>query len=266
MTANNLCNIFDQWNVNSEDNLDLEEIKARFVDFTVKLEEAAGRLDNYYKIMLLSQNIQMVIGGLKPVASLTIDKVLVEEYLRKGLLKDFDLAPLGAAMNGIFNLRVSEKLDGYDGNKFDFYVYNPKMISGLSNKFPKLSPYNGQSLNLWIKENSHVPTDYLNGIIFGYPISAVKQFLKYQNQQECRLDNRKVVNNYGEAYIVWGDAHKRDVQVREALKETFFTNLATSDEYVALCNRLQAIAEEYRQVSQYSFEKMLTYYPNLRSR
>ncbi len=124
-------------------------------------------------------------------------------------------------------------------------------------------PYDGGDINAWIKDCQLLNhSDYIYGFLYGYPVSAIKQFTKYQTNLNCRLDGRKIINTFGEAYVVWGDGEKRDVMIHERVKEAFFTHLADQDSYINLVRTLQVLAQDYRRVSQYSFEKMISYSQN----
>lgn len=252
---------FDRYVTAELDTLDLQEIKSRFVFLSDNLIAASAQLPNYYKILLLSQTVQMVLGGLKAATSISLDKQLIDEYIHRGLLDKLDMNILNSVLYDNFSIRVTEKIDGYNADTLDYFIYNPNLLSTLSRKFSGLTSYNEENINQWLQHNSDKPIDYLHGILYGYPLSAIKQFLKYQTMFACRVDGRHIINNYGEAYIVWDDQMRRDVLMREQVKETFFTQLASSPSYRQFTKSLQLVAQEYRAVgSEINFEKMLSYY------
>lgn len=254
---------FDRYVTGELDTLDLQEIKSRFVFLTDNLIAAANQLPNYYKILLLSQTVQMVLGGLKAATSISLDKHLIEEYIHRGLLETLDMSILNKVLYDNFSVCVTEKTDGYNADTLDYFIYNPNLLSTMSRKFSGLTSYNDENINQWLQYNSDKPLDYLHGILYGYPLSSIKQFLKYQTMYACRVDGRRIINNYGEAYIVWDEQMRRDVLMREQVKETFFTQLASNLGYRQLTKSLHAVAQEYRAVgSEVNFEKMLSYYHN----
>lgn len=255
--------VIDQWQVDPTDNLDVKSIKDRFLNLPEKMTEAVNVLEPYFRVWLLSQTIQMVIGGLKPATSISIDRSLIVEYKRAGLIKEFDFSHMHKVLYEKFGLRVTEKLDGFDPDKLDYFIYNPELLQKVTAKFDRLMPYDGGDINVWIKDCQLLDqSDYINGFLYGYPVSAIKQFTKYQTNLNCRLDGRKIINTFGEAYVVWGNEEKRDVMIHERVKEAFFTHLANQDSYMNLVRTLQVLAQDYRRVSQYSFEKMISYSQN----
>jgi|GEM_PF-3563374 len=252
---------FDRYLTAELDTLDIAEIKSRFVFLSDNLIAAANQLPNYYKILLLSQTVQMVLGGLKSATSISLDKQLIDEYIHRDLLEVLNMDILNKVLYENFSVRVTEKTDGHNADTLDYFIYNPSLLSTLSRKFSGLTSYNGENLNQWLQFNSDKPLDYLYGILYGYPLSSIKQFLKYQTMFACRVEGRHIINNYGEAYIVWDEHLRRDVLMREQVKETFFTQLASSTGYRQLTKSLQEVAAEYRTVgSEINFEKMLSYY------
>lgn len=254
---------FDQWHADAGDNLDVELIKERSLNFPEKMSEAVSQLEPYFQILLLSQNIQMVMGGLKPATSISIDKNLIAEYQRAGLVGKVDFSVMHRVLYEVFGLRLTEKLDGFDADRQDYFIYNPQLMGQISGKFARLAPYGGSDLNSWIRQcEKSAPLDYIYGLLYGYPVSAVKQFVKYQTGEDCRVSGRRIINSYGEAFVTWGVSNKRDVMIRERIKEAFFTYLADQHLYINLSRMLQLQAQDYRRVSHTNFEKMIAYSQN----
>lgn len=255
--------LFRQWQVLPEDNLESPEVRMRFFGLAEKLVKITNRIDRYYRILFLSQCLQMVLGGLKPMTVLSFDKGLLREYQKAELLDEFDVTALNGYLYEYFGLRITEKIIDRTDGADDYFVYNPALIQKISQKyFPDYVQFDSLEINTWIMSllSSGVPAEKLMGILFGFPISAVKQHLKYQTADLCRLEKRKVVSNYGESYVIWGDNVKRDVRVREMIKDEFFTNLAHNNLYLDLVKRLNKQAAVYRQVSRSSFERMIQFH------
>jgi len=251
--------IFNRWELLADDNLNLNEIKIRFFDLSSKLLLAVGELPDYYKLFFLSQNIQMVIGALKPVTNITIDRGLIGEYVGAGLIDDYAMDDFSRVLFEYFDVKLTERMPPLAQTTHEYYIYNPSLLKSMSLKYPSLLPYEGQSINVWIEQNlAHgLELDYIHGLMYGFPISAVKQFVKYQQGESCRLEGRQRVSSYGEAYYVWGDEHKRDVMVREAIKEVFFAHLAQNTLYLQLIKELNVIAKPFRALSRSNFERQI---------
>ncbi len=245
---------FDRWQLLDDDNLHLDEVKIRFFDMPQKLLLATHELDDYYKLFFLSQSILMVIGGLKPATSLSLDCSLLREYEEHRLLDTFSLKPLATTLFDYFSVSVAEKLYMTD-NRIEFYVFNPTILEALHLRYPQLCPYTGGNINRWIQSciDAGVHRDMVLGLLFGFPISSVKQFIQYNTDSSCRIDERHRISSYGESYYVWGKELKRDVRIREHIKETFFTHLALNELYLQLARELHVTAEPFRMVSKDSF-------------
>lgn len=251
--------IFNRWELLADDNLNLNEIKIRFFDLSSKILLAVGELPDYHKLFFLSQNIQMVIGALKPVTSITIDRGLIGEYVGSGLLDDFTMDEFARVLFEYFDVKLTERMPPLSQTTHEYYIYNPSLLQDMSLKYPTLIPYEGQSINTWIEQNvaQGIDLDYVHGLMYGFPISSVKQFVKYQQGESCRLEGRTRISSYGEAYYVWGEEEKRDVIVREAIKEVFFTHLAQNTLYLQLIKELNQIAKPFRSLSRSNFERQI---------
>ena len=92
----------------------------------------------------------MVIGGLKPATSLSLDLSLLKEYEERGLLDAFSLTPLATVLFDHFSVSVAEKLHMTD-NRIEFYVFNPQIVRALHTRYPKLLPYDGGNIHRWIQ-------------------------------------------------------------------------------------------------------------------
>jgi hypothetical protein len=250
---------FKSWDLKSDDNLDVNEIALRFFDYPEKLLNVAGIIDEYSSIFLLSQQIQMVIGGLKPLTTIDLNMELIDLYKQNNLAFEFDMSKLSAALFEYFSVRVEMAPQTHGENIVRYYISNPSCIAKLYKKYDKVNKFNDESIADWIdrQRDSGYKNDFIWGILSGYPISAIKQFCKYTNGDVCRLEGRKRIVSYGEAYYVWGKELKRDVMIRETFKEMFFTRLAQNNVYIQLMKDLNTRAEPYRVVSKKHFEQQL---------
>ncbi|MCC6639368.1 hypothetical protein IT409_02315 [Candidatus Falkowbacteria bacterium] len=248
---------FDQWLLAADDNLYVDEIKRREAFFIPKFLELVSSVDSYHQLILLSQSLQMVLGGLKPVTSFVVDKKLYSLYKSKGMVGYFDMKSLAVLLFELFDVRLEQKKE--TSLQYEYYVYNPRLIAQLQKKHPKILRYNDEMLSTYIANSLHAGVNQilLMGLLFGIPMSAVKQYSKYMTHTACRLNDRLLVSSYGEGYYVWGQAYKRDVIVREKYKELFFMKLASSPQYRQCISTLNHVASPYRELSRKMFEYSL---------
>ena len=260
LKRNSFLTSLGHWEVKEQDNLDLDEIRLRFFDLPQRMSNLANQLDEYGKIFLLSQSVQMVLGGLKCGATIYFDNNLIKEFERRRMIEGFDAQNISSLLFEHFHLCLTDALDQQSPAVSKYYLYNPELLRKISAKVKALDQYRGEDINEWIERQIHkgLTKCYVKGMINGYPISAVKQHDQYQNDNACRIDQRRVINNYGESYVVWGKQLKRDVRIRESVKDAFFTNLSANQVYRDLIAQLNSQAMKYRQISQYNFERMIS--------
>jgi len=250
---------FDQWVMLDDDNISTDIIKQRVVDLPQKMLLATHELEDYYKLFFMSQTVQMVLGGLKPATSITIDNTLLKSYQNAGLLTTFSTEKLQQVFFEYFSLRVTDASLG-DPSLTRFYIYNPEAVAQVTSRVSALYPYDhNENIHTWVSQcvNIGISRDFVLGLIFGYPVSAVKQYSKYMAGDFCRYEGRNLISSYGETYYVWGEELKRDVVIREELKEKFFTSLASQDLYRQLQNELSEVAIPFREISKDSFEQTI---------
>lgn len=245
---------FDQWLLLEDDNLFIDEIKMREKYFVSNFVTLAHRIDTYFSLYLLSQSIQLVMGGLKPVTSFSVEKKLYNFYRDHQLVDVFYDKKFSSLLFNLFEVKLEIKRE--DDERIEYYLYNPRLVSQLHLKHPKLLPFTQTSITEYIRDSfyAHIPLHLVYGLLFGIPISAVKQYSQYMNFDQCRIDKRRLVSSYGEGYYVWGDEEKRDVMIREKYKEIFFLRLSSSPEYRTIISQLHAKAQKFRDLSQQLFE------------
>lgn len=250
---------FDQWIMLDDDNISTDIIKQRVIDLPQKMLLATHGLGDYYKLFFMSQTVQMVLGGLKPATSISIDVSLFQSYQNAGLVGQFDLDTLNHILFEFFSLRVTEASLG-DSSIIRFYIYNPEAVAHVTSRVAVLYPYNvNDNIHTWISQcvEMGLSRDFVLGLVFGYPISSVKQYSKYMAGDYCRFDGRQLISSYGEQYYVWGSELKRDVKIREQVKDSFFTGLASQELYRDLQKELSEVAEPFRAISKDAFEQTI---------
>lgn len=257
MTQHVKINSFDHWPALEGDNISTQAIKDRIVDMPQKMLLATHELEDYDKLLFMSQSVQMVIGGLKPATSLVFHKSLINLYRDQGLVTSFDITRLSAILFDYFSLRLSE-CPSRDADQIQVYIYNPLAVVALTQRTPQLAPYDElDDIHEWVMrcQGQGLHRDFILGLLFGLPISAVKQYVQYMGSEVCRYDGRQLISSYGESYYVWGEELKRDVKIREMLKEKFFTLLASHNLYRDLYDELTITAQPFRALSRELFEK-----------
>jgi hypothetical protein len=249
--AAHIKEVFDHWRSLDNDNLYLPEVKSRFFGLPEKMYIAARELDEYAKLLFLSQTVQMVLGGLRPATKWEVDTRLLAEYEKQGLIQTFDVETLARVYFEFFDIRVVLVKD--DSVK-KLYMYNPKLVERLHFLYEGITPYADQNIKLWIDENlsQGISKTVMKGLLYGVPVSSVKQYDTSMQSGSCRSYERHVVTSYGESYVVWG-AYARDVRVREEQKDTFFRYLSDNELYRDFINELHHRAQPFRSLSMHSF-------------
>jgi hypothetical protein len=202
-----------------------------------------------FKILLRQNDLLMVLGKLKPITEIEINKEIMEEWEKAGYWDEGDLDKFKMFLRDKFKLGIGD--EARDGKGTFFRIFDVEQIKEQIKKFPDLLPWDDKrnDLRAWWEENlqSGKKWDYILGICEGFPKSAIEYCL-----QKKGLTDKKpqMLYTYGESISVPPGELALDVADREQKKKIFFDQFDHDWEIQAELKNTEDLKKELLKIRQ----------------
>ncbi|OGY42025.1 MAG: hypothetical protein A2Y67_03000 [Candidatus Buchananbacteria bacterium RBG_13_39_9] len=202
-----------------------------------------------FKILLRHNDLLLVLGKLKPITEIEINKEIVEEWEKAGYWDEGDLDKFKIFLRDKFKLSIGD--ESRDGKGAFLRVFDVEQIKEQIKKFPDLLSWDDKKndLRAWWEENlqSGKKWDYILGICEGFPKSAIEYWLRMKGLKD---EKRQMLYTYDENYGVPPGELAPDVADREQQKKMFFDQFNNDQEIQAELKNTEDLKKELLQIRQ----------------
>lgn len=211
----------------------------QFEEFAVKYLEVLKdkKVDDIYKLFLRQKDILLVLGNLKPMTDIELQRGILNEWIKRGYWRKESQKGLKRVLKEKFDIFATSNEKRPD-DLIKFYIYDPKQIKEKIGKNSRLLEWDSENnIEQWIEDNikAGINRDLIAGTLYGFPKSAIEFYVKHKGLGHV---SHQTIGTFGEHYGIEKGSLPDDVKLREKQKQDFFQRLSQD----------KAIQNEYKKL------------------